>query len=134
MATRHIFSAKAPVQLNGKNLEEEIQEATGLRVADIVNRPHAGTIEISLAGGHSAADLEAYEAQIRRIVAEHKGVTEQQVKDNMKRQEAQGRRRVLADKVAVGEPLTDEEVREAVTLWLLQEAEPVRRFDKRIKT
>ena len=134
MATRHIFAVKRPDQLDGENLKEEIRQATGLRVADITNRPHAGMLEIALAGGYPAAELEAFEAQIRTIVSQHKGVTAAQVQHLTKREAGQKRRQALADKVVGGEDLTEAEVREAVKLWLLQEAEPVRRFDKRVKT
>lgn len=139
MPTRHLLTAPIPgprdadvgTRLHGSNLEEEIRQATGLRTVDVTLV--GDIIQVAIAGERPANEVEELERTIKAVVREHRGMTADQVADHTKRREAGERRKALADKVAVGETLTDEEVREAVSLWLLQEAEPIRRFDHRGK-
>jgi hypothetical protein len=137
MANRHLFNAPIPgskdldvgARLHGDNLEEEIRDATGLRAVEVTLVGES--LQVAIAGERPAGELEDLEKQIKGVIRKHRGMTEDQVQDLTKREGGRKRLKQLGAKVAGGEELTEDEVWEAVSMWLLSEADPMRRFGRR---
>lgn len=123
MPKRVNITAPAPAAIHGDNLAEEIRKQTGLQAVDVTLV--GDVVQVAISGERPSGETEELTKQIRRVVGRHKGRTPQQAELSARILEVVGTPSKLgtldrlADKVAAGEDLTQDEINEAVKAWLL---------------